>query len=121
MFATPPRPKRRAVAALLASGLAFSGSAALLAPGTGAASSHREAPLILDDPLLDNTDVYAFRSTDKPDTTTLIANWIPFEDPAGAPNFYAFGADGYSYNIKIDNDGDARPDIVYSWLFRNAH
>jgi len=30
-------------------------------PNTSLASSHREAPLIVADPLADNTDTYAFR------------------------------------------------------------
>ena len=55
------------------------------------ASSHREAPLISEDPVADNTDVYAFVSPDKPDTVTIVANWIPLEEPAGGPNFYKFG------------------------------
>ena len=57
-------------------------------PFAAGASSHREAPLIAGDPRADNTDVYAFVSPDKPDTVTLIANWIPFEEPNGGPNFY---------------------------------
>jgi hypothetical protein len=51
--------------------------------------------------------------------TTLIANWIPFEDPSGGPNFFPFGADGYRYNIKVDNNGDAKPDVTYQWTFTN--
>ena len=54
------------------------------------ASSHREAPLISEDPSADNTDTYAFRSPDKPDTVTIISNWIPGEDPAAGPNYYTF-------------------------------
>jgi hypothetical protein len=54
-------------------------------------SSHREAPEIAADPVADNTDVYAFVSPDAPDTVTLIANFIPGQDPAGGPNFYRFG------------------------------
>lgn len=50
------------------------------------ASSHREAPLISNDPLADNTDVYAFRSPNDPEKVVLIANYIPFEHPAGGPN-----------------------------------
>ena len=46
------------------------------------ASSHREAPLISEDPSADNTDLYAFRSPDKPNTLTVVSNWIPGEDPA---------------------------------------
>jgi hypothetical protein len=80
------------------------------------ASSHREAPLIAADPLADNTDVYAFVSPDATDRVTLIANWIPLEAPAGGPNFYKFG-DDVLYRINIDNDGDARDDIVFEFRF----
>lgn len=80
------------------------------------ASSHREAPLISKDPSVDNTDLYAFRSPDKPDSTTLIANWIPFEEPTGGPNFYHFDKDA-RYLIKIDRDGDAVEDLTYEWTF----
>ncbi len=85
-------------------------------PQDAFASSHREAPLIAGDPRADNTDVYAFVSPDKPDSVTLIANWIPFEEPNGGPNFYPW-ADDTRYNIKIDNDGDAKPDLTYTWVF----
>ena len=71
-------------------------------------SSHREAPEISKDPVADNTDVYAFVSPDKPDTVTIIANYIPLEDPAGGPNFFEFG-DDVLYSIYIDNDGDGEP------------
>ena len=109
---------QKAGAALLAAGTLLAAGGAL-APGSSSASSHREAPLTAANPLIDNTDTYAFVSPDKPDTTTLIANWIPFEDPSGGPNFYPFGADGYRYNIKVDNNGDAMPDITYQWTFTN--
>jgi len=99
--------------------VAVGGAATLLAAEVGTASSHREAPLTALDPQADNTDTYAFVSPDSPDTTTLIANWIPFEEPAGGPNFYLFGDDAH-YNINIDNDGDAKPDITYRWRFETA-
>jgi hypothetical protein len=86
------------------------------APRDATASSHREAPLISSDPLADNTDLYAFRSPDRPDTVTLMANWIPLEEPAGGPNFNAFG-DDVLYAIKVDNDGDGREDISYEFRF----
>ncbi len=82
----------------------------------GRASSHREAPLISGDPLADNTDVYAFMSPDAPDLVTLIASFVPFEDPAGGPNFYKFG-DNVLYEIKIDNNGDGAEDITYQFRF----
>ncbi|MBW8805544.1 MAG: DUF4331 domain-containing protein [Catenulisporales bacterium] len=96
--------------------LAASGTVGFLAPGVSSASSHREAPLISGDPKADNTDVYAFVSPDKPDTVTLVSNWIPFEEPNGGPNFYPFANDA-QYNIKIDNVGDGKPHIVYTWKF----
>jgi hypothetical protein len=85
-----------------------------MVPGT--ASSHREAPLISQDPMADNTDVYAFRSPDRPDTVTIIANYIPLEAPAGGPNFPAFD-DTVLYEINIDNDGDAKEDLSYQFRF----
>jgi hypothetical protein len=81
------------------------------------ASSHREAPLISEDPVADNTDVYAFVSPDRTDTVTFVANWIALEEPAGGPNFYKFG-DDVLYQINIDNDGDADDDIVYEFRFK---
>ncbi|MFJ2817710.1 DUF4331 domain-containing protein [Streptomyces sp. NPDC087294] len=101
--------------ALAAGGLAAAGVAAL-EPGAAVASSHREAPLISGQPQYDNTDVYAFVSPDKPDTTTIIANWIPFEDPAGGPNFFTF-ADDAQYDLHIDNNGDAEGELLLRYTF----
>jgi hypothetical protein len=104
----------------LAHGGAVLGCAMLLAvplaAQLGGASSHREAPLIAQDPTVDVTDVYAFVSPDAPNTVTLIANWIPFEEPAGGPNFYHF-SDNARYLIKVDRDGDGKEDITYEWTF----
>ena len=108
-----------------AAGAGFALVATLVAttgPSSLSASSHREAPLIAGDPRADNTDVYAFVSPDDEETVTLIANWLPFSEPNGGPNFYPW-ADGdgetfgASYKINIDNDGDAVADLVYEWLF----
>jgi len=82
-------------------------------------SSHREAPEISKDPVADSTDIYAFVSPDKPDTVTLIANYIPLEAPAGGPNFYEFG-DDVLYEIHIDNNGDGRADISYQFRFHTT-
>ena len=82
----------------------------------GKASSHREAPLISQDPMADNTDLYAFRSPDRPDTVTIVANYIPLEAPAGGPNFPAFD-DTVLYEIHIDNDGDSKEDLTYQFRF----
>src|SRR5258705_12605457 len=78
------------------------------------ASSHREAPLIANDPLADNTDLYAFRSPDDPGTINIIACYVPGQLPQGFPNYYQFG-ENIRYEIHIDNNiatkGD---DIIYS-------
>lgn len=67
-------------------------------------------------PAVDNTDVYAFTSPDAQDTVTFIANWAPFSEPNGGPNFYPW-AEGAHYDINIDSDGDAIPNITYRWIF----
>ena len=86
-------------------------------PTQATASSHREAPVIGDDPAADNTDLYAFVSPDASDTVTIIANYIPFEDPAGGPNYYRFDP-SVLYEIHIDNNGDARDDVTYQFRFK---
>eukprot|EP00903_Cladosiphon_okamuranus_P000292 g292.t1 len=85
------------------------------------ASSHREAPLIANDPLADNTDLYAFRSPDDPNTVTIIANYIPAELPYGGPNYFTFG-ENIRYEIHIDNDASIPGDeIVYRFTFRRVN
>ncbi len=85
------------------------------------ASSHREAPLIANDPLADNTDVYAFRSPCDTNKVVLIANYIPFEHPAGGPNYYNFGTD-VRYEIHVDNDGTkAGDEIIYRFTFKSVN
>jgi hypothetical protein len=90
-------------------------------PGTHVvdASSHREAPLISTDPLADNTDVYAFVSPDRPNTVTMLANFIPDESPASGPNFFRFD-DSVLYQIRIDNNGDGRLDLALQFRFRTV-
>ncbi|MBW3615546.1 MAG: DUF4331 domain-containing protein [Actinobacteria bacterium] len=99
-------------AALLLGGVLVAGGSS---PAFG--SSHREAPQSAADPQIDATDLYAFVSPDKPDSVTLISNWIPFEEPAGGPNFYLWG-ENVQYDINIDNNADAKPDITYRWAFK---
>ena len=88
------------------------------------ASSHREAPLIADDPLADNTDLYAFRSPDDPNTVTIIANYIPFELPQGGPNYNTFG-ENVRYEIHIKNNAataaNAVDDITYRFTFTRVN
>ena len=108
-----------ALAALLAAVATAVLIAAVKGPGPdeGVASSHREAPLISEDPAADLTDVYAFRSPDKPDTVTIIANVLPGEDPGAGPNYYTFSPNA-RYNLKIDTSGDVSPDVIYRFQFQ---
>src|SRR5215208_3020719 len=96
-------------------------AAAALAAGSLAAtgvlgSSHREAPKILADPTADNTDVYAFTAPDAPHSLTVVANWIPLEEPAGGPYFGKLDPRA-RYYVKVDNTGDGREDVAYRWQF----
>jgi hypothetical protein len=87
------------------------------APAAANASSHREAPLISEDPSADNTDLYAFRSPDKPDTLTVVSNFIPGEDPAAGPNYYTFSPTA-RYDLYVDRNGDGRADVSYYFQFQ---
>jgi hypothetical protein len=113
---------RTAVVALALATAAVAAAAAVAvrggSPQAASASSHREAPLISQDPTADNTDLYAFVSPDRPDTATIIANWIPGEDPAAGPNYYTFSQTA-RYDIYIDKNGDGVPDITYNFRFKN--
>jgi len=81
-------------------------------------SSHREAPLTSIDPTADDTDVYAFTAPEAQHSLTVVANWVPFEDPAGGPNFYKFDPKA-RYYINIDNNGDGKPDVRYRFTFKD--
>ncbi|MFC7015959.1 DUF4331 domain-containing protein [Streptomyces viridiviolaceus] len=120
-FSRSGGPGRKGLATLICGALAAGGLAAAgvtaLEPGAASASSHREAPLISGTPQYDNTDLYAFVSPDRPDTTTIVANWTPFEEPAGGPNFYPFAEDA-QYDLHIDNDGDAQGELLFRYTFR---
>src|SRR5215471_8853124 len=89
------------------------------------ASSHREAPLILNDPYADNTDLYAFRSPDDPSKITIIANYVPMQLPQGGPNYYQFG-ENIRYEIHIDNNVNdntyaSGDDIIYRFTFHKVN
>src|SRR3989441_9181626 len=80
-------------------------------------SSHREAPEISRDPVADSTDLYAFVSPDQPGNVTLIANYVPLQEPAGGPNFYEFG-DDVLYEIHIVNGTDVQHELTYQFQFQ---
>src|SRR6478672_5707462 len=115
------RPTKRhgAIALACTGGLLTAVGFAGLGPLAATASSHREAPLISGTPQYDGTDLYAFRSPEAQKTVTLVANWLPFEEPAGGPNFYSFATDA-QYDIHIDNNADAKPDVTFRWTLK-AH
>jgi len=85
------------------------------------ASSHREAPFISGQPQLDATDLYMFRSyeTGRQNFVTIMANYQPFQDPQGGPNFHMFSPEGL-YEIHIDNNGDAVEDLTFQFRFTNT-
>ena len=108
---------------LLALGLAATGLALVLAygskPAAVSASSHRDAPLISEDPTADNTDLYAWRSdSGSQQYLNIVSNWIPGEDPAAGPNYYRFSATA-RYDIYLDQTGDGKPDITWRFRFQN--
>ncbi|MEO6409893.1 MAG: DUF4331 domain-containing protein [Burkholderiaceae bacterium] len=114
MRSTPPMALR-----LIASACALT---ALACTATGAlASSHREAPAITELPKVDGTDLYMFRSyeTGRAGYVTILANYMPLQDPPGGPNFFMFD-DKALYEIHIDNNGDAKEDISFKFQFKNT-
>jgi len=105
----------RSIKKLLSAFLVFS------AVYSATASSHREAPLISNDPLADNTDVYAFRSPNDTNTITIIAAYVPMQFPQGGPNYYSFG-ENIRYEVHIDNDANTTgDDITYRFTFHKTN
>ena len=90
-----------------------------LGASTAAASSHRDAPAIAQDQYADNTDVYSFVSPENPDNLVIIASYMPLLVPFAGPNFYQF-SDNVAYDLRIDNDGDARTDMIYRFIFKTS-
>ncbi len=111
---TPPIPGRLLRHVALACALATAGGASF-------ASSHREAPSITNTPKADGTDFYMFRSyeTGRADYVTLIANYVPLQDPYGGPNYFKMDPNAL-YEIHIDNNGDAREDLTFQFRFQNT-
>jgi hypothetical protein len=110
--------RKQAVALAMAGATAVAIGAAVTtsnAPDPATASSHREAPLIANDPTADITDFYMFRSPDGSDSVTLAMNVIPFEAPPEGPNYYNLD-DSARYGLHVDQDGNGKPEI--SWYLR---
>ena len=96
-------------------------SVAALTASQALASSHREAPFISGQAQVDATDLYMFRSyeTGRQAFVTILANYQPFQDPQGGPNFYMFNPNAL-YEVHIDNNGDAVEDISFQFRFKNT-
>ena len=94
---------------------AFCGAA--LASAGAFAASHREAPLIANDPTADNTDFYMFRSWTNPANVVFIVNVIPAEEPSAGPNYFNFG-DDVLYRINVDTNADGADDLTYEVRFK---
>ena len=89
--------------------------------GGAIAASHREAPFITEQPKVDGTDFYMFRSyeTGREAFVTLVADYVPLQDPGAGPNYYFMDPKAL-YEIHIDNDGDAKEDITFQFRFTNT-
>lgn len=100
--------------------LAVAAVATSLSPVAGFASSHREAPFITEMPKVDGTDFYMFKSYEpgRANYVTLIADYLPLQDPYGGPNYFSLDSDAL-YEIHIDNNGDAKEDITFQFNFAN--
>lgn len=99
----------------------ISGAVASMFTLPAAASSHREGPFISNQPKVDGTDLYMFRSYEpgRQDYVTVMANYIPFQDPQGGPNFYQFDPNAL-YEIHFDNNGDGKEEISFQFRFKNT-
>jgi hypothetical protein len=112
--------RRKVAVSLLKSTVLFAAIVGAF-PLPAGASSHREAPFLTNAPKVDGTDFYMFRSYEagRQDYVTLLANYIPFQDPQGGPNFYQFDQNAL-YEIHIDSNGDAQEDITFQFRFKNT-
>ena len=100
---------------------------ALVAPAANA-SSHREAPFITTQPKVDGTDFYMFNSYEgvaangtggRSGFVTMVANYVPLQDPYGGPNYFSLDPNAL-YEIHIDNVGDAKEHITFQFKFKNT-
>src|SRR5258705_2830755 len=86
-------------------------------PSAAFASSHSEAPGTVKDRLADDTDLYAWVSSDAPQAVTFVGNWVPLIEPNSGPNFAGFDDEAHYY-INVDNVGDAQDHIRFEFTFK---
>ncbi len=106
---------------ILLAAITTSATSILTAP-PAQASSHREAPFLTRQPKVDGTDFYMFRSyeTGRSAYTTIIADYIPLQNPGDGPNYYEMDPDAL-YEIHIDNNGDGKEDLTFQFRFSNQN
>jgi hypothetical protein len=80
------------------------------------AANHREAPITAIDTKADITDWFAFVSYDDATKVTMILNVDPFLNPSNGPNYFPFDHE-VLYEMKVDNNFDARPDVIIQIRF----
>ena len=114
-------PFNRSRMAMALSKLGVGLSVIVLASPIAMASSHREAPFVAGQAQVDGTDLYMFRSyeANRDQFVTILANYQPFQDPQGGPNFFPFSPNGL-YEIHIDNNGDAIEDLTFQFRFKST-
>ncbi|HEX4811493.1 MAG TPA: DUF4331 domain-containing protein [Nonomuraea sp.] len=110
-------PQWAAWAAVATAGATVLAATVLLGPAMspGTASSHWDAPNTTANKQIDASDLYAFTSPERPDTVTVIANYVPFQFDHKP---YQFDTNA-RYEIHVDNDGTGKPAVTYRWTFRN--
>ena len=91
-------------------------AALIVTPVPSFAASHREAPITALDTKADITDFFAFVSYESPNTVTFLLNVDPFLEPGNGPNYFPFD-DNILYQINIDNNNDAQPEISFQVQF----
>jgi hypothetical protein len=100
--------------ALAAAALA---TGSVIAVRTVMASDHQDTPLVELSPRYDVNDVYAFPAPSNPSRTVLVLGTSSPITPAQTPSFTFGTKDQELYQIKIDNTGDAREDLVFQITF----
>lgn len=92
----------------------------LICLGAAPPSSHREGPFVTENPKVDATDFYMFTSYEagREDFVTLVANYLPLQDPYGGPNYFTLDPEA-AYDIHVDNDGDSVEDLTFRFRFES--
>jgi Domain of unknown function (DUF4331) len=91
--------------------------AVIAAPLAVYTANHREAPITALDRAADITDWYSFVSYDDPSKMTMVLSVDPLLEPSNGPNYFPFDPE-ILYEMKLDNNHDAVPDITLQFRFQ---